>query len=60
MWGKLWGKNKKHQKVLDLLDNLAEAQSDGSIPIELQQKIIIITNHIVNTNQTLVSSNKLA
>jgi len=39
---------------------LAEAQSDGSIPIELQQKIIIITNHIVNTNQTLVSSNKLA
>ena len=27
LWGKLWGKNKKHQKVLDLLDNLAEAQS---------------------------------
>ena len=26
MWGKLWGKNKKHPKVLDLLDFLAEAQ----------------------------------
>lgn|GEM_PF-2508673 len=26
LWGKMWGKNKKHPKVLDLLDNLAEAQ----------------------------------
>ena len=26
MWGKLWEKNKKHPKVLDLLNNLAEAQ----------------------------------
>ena len=24
MWGKLWGKNKKHPKALDLLDYMAE------------------------------------
>ena len=24
MWGKLWGKNKKHPKALDLLDFMAE------------------------------------
>jgi hypothetical protein len=37
VWGKLWGKNKKHPKVLDLLDNLAGQNAQHHKPPVVQK-----------------------